>query len=101
MTKRIRVAEAKARFSAIIDAVLHDDEHYVIERRGRAVAAIVPVNELERHATASGRGTSRRAGALALLGAWSEIEDDAIDAFLHDVYDARTRDTGRPVAIEP
>ncbi len=100
MTKRVRVAEAKARLSTIIDEVLHGAEHYVVERRGRAVIAIVRVEELERIEAATG-GFRRRAGALAFLGAWGDVDDAAIDAFLQDVYDVRERDTGRLVSIEP
>ena len=48
MTKRVSMVEAKAKLSAIIDAALHDSDRCVIERRGRAVAAIVPVADLHR-----------------------------------------------------
>ena len=98
MTKHVSVAEAKARFSAIVDDVLHEDERYVIERRGRAVAVIGPIADLERGPEEPARN-GRRAGALALLGAWGDVEDQVIDAFLDDVYAARSRDRGRPVPL--
>ena len=44
--KRISIAEAKARFSAMVDGVLHRGEHYLIERHGRGVAAMVSIDEL-------------------------------------------------------
>lgn len=100
MTKSVPLVEAKARFSAIIDEVLHDSEQYVVERRGRAVAAIVPIAELER--IQASQPTSRRpAGALALLGAWDDVDDGVLDAFVEDIARTRASDTGRPVHLEP
>ncbi|MHB8575603.1 MAG: type II toxin-antitoxin system Phd/YefM family antitoxin [Dehalococcoidia bacterium] len=99
MAKRVPVAEAKARFSAIVNEVLHDAEHYIVERRGQPVAAIVRVEDLERIET-EGSLLPRPAGALALVGVWSDVEDAAIDAFLRDVFDARERDAGRAVQLE-
>ena len=39
-------------------------------------------------------------GALALIGAWGEIDDHEIDAMVEDIYAARRLDTGRPVELE-
>ena len=39
-------------------------------------------------------------GALALLGAWSELEDREVDALIEEIYAARRSDTGRPVELE-
>ena len=39
-------------------------------------------------------------GALALLGAWSELEDREMDALIEEIYAARRSDTGRPVELE-
>ncbi len=99
MAKRIRLGDAKAKFSAIVDEVLHDREHYIIERRGRPVAAIVRVEECERIESAQGN-VLRPAGALALVGAWGEVDDRVIDAFLQDVFAGRERDTGRRITLE-
>ncbi|MGE0542582.1 MAG: hypothetical protein AB7R89_20645 [Dehalococcoidia bacterium] len=40
------------------------------------------------------------AGALALVGAWSDVEDEAIVEFLDQVLRSREADTGRPVRLE-
>ena len=42
----------------------------------------------------------RSKGALALLGAWSELEDHEVDALIEEIYAARRNDTGRPVELE-
>lgn len=39
-------------------------------------------------------------GALALVGAWDEIDDQEVDAMVKDIYAARRLDTGRPVELE-
>lgn len=97
-TKRISVAGAKARFSAVIDDVLHGSDRYVIERRGCPVAALVSIEDLERIRANCPTG-SQPAGALALVGLWADMNDAAIDTFIRDVYQAREADTGRSVDL--
>ena len=99
MAKSISLAEAKAKFSAIVDGVLHRTERYVIERRGRPVAALVSVEELER-IEADRPVADRPAGALALVGAWEDVDDAEIDALIEDLRAERERDAGRPVRLD-
>ena len=44
--------------------------------------------------------TTPPAGAIALVGAWGDIDDAEIDAFIAGIYAARSRDLGRPVRLE-
>jgi prevent-host-death family protein len=71
----------------------------IIERRGKPLAALVSLADLERleqeHATAA-----RPTGALALVGAWRDMPDEELDALLADIYTVRERDQGRPVQLE-
>jgi len=99
VAKHISLAEAKAKFSAVVDGVLHRQERYVIERHGKGVAALVSLQELGRLEAGTPSG-ERPAGALALVGAWQDVEDAEIDAFLADVRAARERDTGRKVRLK-
>jgi prevent-host-death family protein len=46
MTNRIGLAEAKATLSAVVEEVRLRGERYVIQRRGRPVAAVVPLSDL-------------------------------------------------------
>ena len=42
----------------------------------------------------------RPGGALALVGAWGELEDEEIDKLIEEIYAARRSDTGRSVEFE-
>jgi prevent-host-death family protein len=99
MTKRVSAAQAKAHLSDLVAKVAYGGEQYVIERRGKPLAALVSVDDLER--LQQGRATSARPrGALAIVGAWQEVDGRDLDALLADIYAARAKDTGRPVALE-
>jgi len=99
MATRVSLAEAKAKLSAVVDDVRRNASRYLIERHGRPAAAIVSVEELTRLEEAELLSPTP-GGALAVVGAWSEVEDDAIDEFLADVLRARAEDTGRLVQLE-
>src|SRR3990172_7785437 len=96
MTSVLGVGEAKKRFSELMSRVTYGRERFLIRRRGKPMAALVSADDLARleQEPASPRG------ALALVGAWREIGDEEIDAFIADIYAARARDTGRPVSLE-
>lgn len=98
MAKRISAAQAKAHFSALVAQVAYGGEHYLIERRGRPLAALVSVDDLERLQQL--RPAPRPQGALALVGAWREVEEQDIEALIADIYAERARDTGRTVSLE-
>ncbi|HEX5141846.1 MAG TPA: type II toxin-antitoxin system prevent-host-death family antitoxin [Dehalococcoidia bacterium] len=98
MERRVSLAEAKAKFSALVDDVRRTSRRYLIERHGRPAAAVVSVEDLAKlESDALGPAP---AGALALVGVWSDVEDEAIDEFLDDVLRSRAEDTGRPVGLE-
>ena len=84
------VAEAKKRFSELIDRVARG-ERFVVCRRGKPAVALVSPSE------ASGRG--RRGpprGLAAFAGAlseWDELED-----VVEEIYAARSRSKDRAVA---
>lgn len=98
MTKRISAAQAKARFSALVAEVAYGGEHYVIERRGKPLAALVTLDDLQRLEQLG--PPSRPRGALALVGAWREVEEQDLEALIADIYAQRARDTGRAVSLE-
>jgi len=99
MAKRINAAQAKAHLSEMMARVAYSKEHYIIERRGKPLAALVSIDDLER--LQRRRATSDRPhGALALVGAWREVNDQDLDAMIADIYSERVRDTGRPVSLE-
>jgi len=46
--KNVGVAEAKAKLSELLGQVAHRGERIVVRRRGKPVAALVPMQDLER-----------------------------------------------------
>ena len=99
MAERVRVTEAKAQLSALMARVGYGGERFVIERRGRPLAALVGVEDLARLEGERGDAPSRPMGALALVGAWDEAEEHDLDAVLAEIYAERKRDTGRAVDL--
>ena len=98
MTTRVSVAKAKAELSALMAAVAYQGQHVIIERRGRPMAALVSVDDLEQIDRERAASTRPR-GALALIGAWSDVDDREIEAMVADIYAAREQDTGRQVEL--
>jgi prevent-host-death family protein len=100
-TKRIGAAQAKARLSELLARVAYGGDRYVIERRGKPVAALVSVDELERLDAETAKLGEAPKGALALVGMWDGImTDEEVDEFIAHVYAERDRDLGRPVNLE-
>lgn len=48
MVITVGVAEAKARLSELLARVAHGGERVILQRRGKPVAALVPMQDLER-----------------------------------------------------
>ncbi len=96
--KHISAAAAKANFAAVLDAVQHRGETYVVERHGKEVAVIVGIENAESLAAPQ---SEHPQGALALLGLWADVPDNAIDALIDDLREARESDRGRAVSLEP
>src|SRR5215218_3268388 len=94
VAKKVRVTEAKAHLSALMARVGYAGERYLIERRGKPLAALVGVGDLERLEDEEAGISSRPLGALALVGAWSEVEERELDSVLEEIYAERERDTG-------
>lgn len=77
MAEKVRVTEAKAHLSELMARVGYGGERFVIERRGRPLAALVGVEDLER--LEKGDSTSRPVGAIGLVRAWGEAEEPEVD----------------------
>jgi prevent-host-death family protein len=87
----INVAEAKRRFSELIERVGHG-ERIVIARRGTPVMGIVPPNEVG--GPAGGVTRRQRVGLAAVAGALSDWDD--IDDAVAEIYAQRDRAVDRP-----
>jgi len=98
MVKWVSAAEAKAHFSALVAEVAYGGAQIVIQRRGRPLAALVSLADFDQLAQSRAPSGEPR-GALALVGAWSNVEDGEIDAMVADIYAQRARDASRPVEL--
>jgi prevent-host-death family protein len=82
------VAEAKRRFSELIDRV-DEGERFVVSRRGRpAVVLAPPTSDALRSPVQRPIGLAAIAGALA---DWDDLDDT-----VRDIYAARKRSRDRP-----
>lgn len=99
MVKKVSASEAKAQLAELVLGVAYRGDRVVIERRGKPVAALVSMDDLERleqrDAAPPGPG-----GALAIIGAWKDVPKEELDALVADIYAERDRDTGRPVDMK-
>jgi prevent-host-death family protein len=86
MTEVLNVAEAKRRFSELIDRVAAG-ERFVVARRGRPVLAVVP-------AEAVGASAPKHVGLAAFAGAladWPQLDD-----VMADIVASRAKTRDRP-----
>jgi prevent-host-death family protein len=88
----IPLTKAKARFSSLVDRLIHLKEHIVITKRGKPVAALVPYEEWERRA-------SDGAGGLAAVAPPTEDYDAEIDTMIEEIYAARAKSRARKPAF--
>lgn len=87
-TESIGTAEAKRRFSELVNRV-SDGERFVVSRRGRPVVALVPPDpRLLEGPSPAPTGLAAIAGALA--------EWDELDEVVADIYAARRTSKDRP-----
>lgn len=95
MTKRVSSAEAKAKLPELIGKVAHGGERFIIERRGKPMAALVPVGEVSLEEVPSGKPE----GLLALVGLWSDVPEEEIDEMVRGIYEDRDRNLGRRIDL--
>jgi prevent-host-death family protein len=94
----VSAAQAKAQLSALAAEVAYGGQHVIIERRGKPLVALVSVRDLER-LEQDRPASARLQGALALVGAWREVNDKDLESLVKDIYAEREKDTGRPVEL--
>jgi prevent-host-death family protein len=87
MTERMGVAETKQRFAELIDRVL-DGERFIVTRRGRPVAALVPASD------AAATEPSRFLGLAAFAGAMADVPE--FETVMSEVIASRKDERQRP-----
>ena len=85
MPKRIGVAEVKRDFSAVISEVSLKGGHFIIEKKGKPMAAIVGLEDLE--IIEAPKREAKKKGLLAAIGAWEEFDD--LDQLVVRIYERR------------
>lgn len=88
------VGEAKKRLSELMSRAAYRRERFLIERRGKPMAALVSADDLR---WLEEEPVSPR-GLLAAAGAWADFE--ALDDVLADIYRQREMSQDRPVTLE-
>jgi antitoxin (DNA-binding transcriptional repressor) of toxin-antitoxin stability system len=93
MSKKVGVAEIKRTFSAVVSEVSLNREHFIIEKKGKPMAAIVSVEEL---AIIEGlEKGGKRKGLLSAIGAWEDFPD--IEKTIENIFDERSKSKDRDI----
>jgi prevent-host-death family protein len=98
MTRRLPVAQAKAKLSELMARVAHGGERIVIERHGKPLAALVSIEDLEKLEPADG-SDDRTDPLLRFVGAWGAVPDDEIDRIVELIYAERGRNVASPPGL--
>jgi prevent-host-death family protein len=85
MAESVSVAEAKNRFSELVNRASYRRERFLIERRGKPVGAIVSAEDLAR--LEEGATTLGGRGLLAAVGALADVEE--MDGILGEIQRER------------
>ena len=91
MSRNMGVAEIKKTFSAVISEVSLKGEHFVIEKKGKPMAALVSVQELKQIEGAKEK--EKKKGLLAAIGAWEDFED--LESTVSAIYARRKKSKDR------
>jgi len=92
MTKRVSAAQAKANLSELMSHVAYGGERVIIERRGKPMAVLIGVAELERLDRDKAVNEHPFPELIGALGT-----DEEVDRFIEDIYRSREQDIPRPV----
>ena len=91
--RHMGVAEVKRNFADVVGEVVHTGRRIIVERRGRPMVAIVPLESGEEGLTAG----QRLAAAMGCGG----TEGAEFHDFMNEVVRARRRRLPRPVPERP
>ncbi len=94
MVKKVSTVKLRKDLAALLADVVDNGRHFIIEKRGKPLAALVSVEALEL-IEQPGTTSADPQGALALAGAWGELKDREMDALLAGVQAERGGDACR------
>lgn len=85
MSKSIGVAEVKRHFSDVMIEVAREGKQYIIEKKGKPMAALVSIKDME--IIGKEEAPSKKRGLLAAIGAWEEFNN--IESVMKHIYEKR------------
>ena len=88
------VADAKENLSELMSRAAYNNERFLIQRRGKPMAALVSVEDLARLEKES----ASPKGLLAAVGALADFEE--LDSMVEEIYRQREQAQDRPVDLE-
>ena len=94
MTNVLSVADAKKRLSELMSRVTYNRDRFIIERRGKPMAALVSMEDLARLE----QDTVVPQGLLAAVGALADF--DELDEMIEDIYLRREQAKDRAVPLD-
>ena len=94
MTKSIGVAEIKRQFSQVVSEVSLKGKHFIIEKKGKPMVALVNIKELELIESHEKEENEKR-GLLATIGAWEDF--DGFETVIKDIYKKRKKIKDRKI----
>ena len=99
MTKSFSTADIKARLSEMIGKVVYGHERLVVLRRGKPVAALVSLQDLQRLEALDATGTVKPDvhPIMRAFAGWTE--DDHFDTLTDEIYHDRAATHGREVEL--
>ena len=87
------VADAKKNLSELMSRTAYNNERFLIQRRGKPMAALVSVEDLARLE----KDTAAPKGLLAAVGALADF--DGLDSMIEEIYRQREQAQDRPVEL--
>ena len=94
MSGPISVADAKKHLSELMSRVAYNKERFLIQRRGKPMAALVSAEDLARLE----EQPKGQHGLLATVGAWADFE--GLDEMIEDIYRQRGQAQDRDIALD-
>lgn len=89
MTHSITLTEAKAKFSELINRIVYKKDKFYISKKGKNVAILMPLTELEE---------SKEEGLIAARRGLADLGSE-IDEMENIIFQARENDVSREVDI--
>ena len=94
MAKIMSVADAKKNLSELMSRAAYNNERFLIQRRGKPMAALVSVEDLARLE----KEPAAPKGLMAAVGALADF--DGLDSMIEEIYRQREQAQDRPVDLE-